>query len=240
MAAVLATRPSVASHLAAAYLWGLLRYRPETIHITAPTSRKPRREFRLHEAPLEAVDLTVVDCIPATSLARTQLDLAAMLGAERLKRTLERSEELKLFDLRDLDAVLGRYSHHPGAGPLSRALDIYRPDPAFTRSGLEERFLELVRKAGLPHPAMNCVVIGHELDAYWEAERFAVELDVFETHGTRAAFETDRLRGEDLLLAGIAVDRITGPRLKREPKQVMKRLGALLAQRRKELSSAGG
>ena len=32
-------------------------------------------------------------------------------------------------------------------------------------------------------------VEGFELDAYWEPERFVVELDVFETHGTRAAFE---------------------------------------------------
>lgn len=77
----------------------------------------------------------------------------------------------------------------------------------------------------MPAPSMNINVIGLELDAYWEPERFAVELDVYETHGTHAAFETDRLRNEDLLLAGIAVDRVTGPRLKREPERVMGRLG---------------
>lgn len=42
-----------------------------------------------------------------------------------------------------------------------------------------------------PVPAMNCNVAGMEIDAYWDAERFAVELDVYETHGTRAAFERD-------------------------------------------------
>jgi very-short-patch-repair endonuclease len=83
---------------------------------------------------------------------------------------------------------------------------------------------------------MNVNVIGHELDAYWEEERFAVELDVYETHGTHAAFEDDRMRNEDLLLAGIAVDRITGPRLKREPRRVMERLGRLLVRRREELN----
>jgi hypothetical protein len=82
---------------------------------------------------------------------------------------------------------------------------------------------------------MNANVIGLELDAYWEAERFSVELDVYETHGTRAAFETDRLRNEGLLLAGIAVDRVTGPRLKREPELAMERLGRLLVQRRRDL-----
>src|SRR5215469_6407188 len=39
---------AVASHLSAAYLWGLLRYRPETMHVTAPTRRRARRRFRVH------------------------------------------------------------------------------------------------------------------------------------------------------------------------------------------------
>lgn len=73
---------------------------------------------------------------------------------------------------------------------------------------------------------------GFELDCYWPEFRFAVELDVFETHGTRAAFERDRKRQEDLLLHGIAMTRVTGPRLEREPEEVMRRVGRLLAQRR--------
>jgi very-short-patch-repair endonuclease len=82
---------------------------------------------------------------------------------------------------------------------------------------------------------MNLNVAGLELDAYWPAERFAVELDVYETHGTRAAFERDHRRHEELLLAGIEFNRVTGPRLKSEPEQVMERLRTLLAQRRELL-----
>jgi hypothetical protein len=234
MAAVLAARPAVASHISAAYLWDLLRFRPEAIHVTVPTSRRPRRDFRLHCAPLAAADLTTVDRIPATGLARTQLDLAATLPERRLQASLERSEELRTFDLPELEEVLGRYSHHRGAKPLRAAIDIYRPEPAFTRSGLELRFLQLVREAGLPTPSMNLNVAGLELDAYWPNERFAVELDLYETHGTRAAFERDHIRHEELLLAGIEFNRVTGPRLKREPGQVMERLAKLLQDRRAE------
>jgi very-short-patch-repair endonuclease len=97
---------------------------------------------------------------------------------------------------------------------------------------LELRFLELVRGAGLPAPAMNYNVAGFELDAYWERKRFAVELDVYETHGSHAAFERDRLRQEDLLLLGVEMTRVTGPRLAREPKRVMERVATLLARRR--------
>jgi hypothetical protein len=240
LAAVLACAPAYASHASAGWIWGLLRYPPGTIDVTAPTRRHSKAAIRLHHARLDVCDCTKREGIPVTSLARTHLDLAVKLSPLRIARVLERSEELRLFDLTAFEELLSRVTHHPGVTPLRDALAIYRPDPAFTRSGVERHFLELVKSAGLPAPAMNCNVAGMELDAYWEAERFAVELDVYETHGTRAAFERDRLRQEDLLLAGIEIDRITGPRLEREPERVVERLGRLLAQRRALLRLSAG
>lgn len=232
LAAVLSSAPAFASHASAGWIWGLLRYPPETIDVTAPTRRHPRQSIRLHHASLDECDRTEREAIPVTSVARTQLDLAATFPPRRIERTLERSEELGLFDLTALEESLARTAHHRGAKPLREALAIYRPEATFTRSELERRFLALVRSSGLPTRAMNYNVAGLELDAYWEEERFAVELDVFETHGTRAAFERDRIRQEDLLLAEIEVDHVTGPRLKREPERVIQRLAMLLARRR--------
>ena len=37
-------------------------------------------------------------------------------------------------------------------------------------------FLDLVRRAGLPLPALNVMVRGFEVDAYWPAARLVVEL----------------------------------------------------------------
>ncbi len=148
---------------------------------------------------------------------------------------IERAEELRLFDLRGVDTLLQRAGGHPGVGRLRHALAIYRDDPAFSRSRLERRFLDLVRSAGLATPSMNFNECGYELDVYWRAERFAVELDVYETHGTRAAFEEDRLRQENLKLMGIEMIRVTGPRLDREPHKVIERVAALLEQRRRQL-----
>lgn len=235
MAAVLACRPSVAGHGSAAWLWGLSRSRPGTIHLVAPTRRRPRAEFVVHCAELAAVDMTAIDGVPATALPRTLLDLAVVLSSARFERTLERADELGILDLRMMDEVLGRNSGHPGAGSLRRAFALYRPEPAFTRSTLERQFLKLVRKKGLPIPAMNFNVRGYELDAYWEREQFAVELDVYETHGTHAAFERDRLREDDLLLIGVEMIRVTGPRLRREPDAVIHRVAAHLTRRRREL-----
>jgi hypothetical protein len=237
MAAVLAARPAVASHLAAGWLWGLVPNRPGTIHLTAPTARRAKRDFLVHRAYLPEQDRTVLETIPVTAVSRTLLDLAATLSASRFERILERSDELCLLDLRQVDALLKRVSHHPGVGRLRGALAIYREDPVFLRSNLERRFLDLVLEAGLPAPSMNYNVAGYELDAYWERERFAVELDVYATHGSRAAFERDRLRQEDLKLIGVEMTRVTGLRLDREPEVVMGRVAALLVRRRDERAS---
>jgi very-short-patch-repair endonuclease len=175
--------------------------------------------------------------IPVTSVARTKLDLAATLSMSRLVHVLERSEERRSFDLGAIDDLLARTVGHPGRGKLRAALAIYRDqDPAFERSKLEARFRRLLKRAGLPAPAMNLNVLGYELDAYWEPERFAVELDVYETHGSHAAFERDRLRQEDLKLKGVEMIRVTGPRLDREPEAVVARVAAHLEQRRRQLS----
>ena len=238
LAAVLACAPNaVASHLSAAWLWGLLRSCPGTFHVTAATRRHAKKRIRLHYAPLADEDRGLQEGIPITSVPRTLLDYAAMATDASLERALERSEERGLFDLRAVDALLSRAGNHPGAKRLRHALAIYREDPAFTRSGLERRFCDLVRRSGLPMPAANCWVGEYEIDAYWRAERFGVELDVYETHGTRAAFESDRRRQEDLKLRGIETIRITGPRLDREPTAVIDRIAALLAQRRPQLAS---
>lgn len=229
---------AIASHRSAAWLWGLLRYRPDSFDVTVPTRRGHARSgLRLHYAPLAEDDRAVRDDIPVTAVPRTLLDLAAALPPERLDRALERSEEMGIFDLGPMDALLARAGNHPGRGRIRRALALYRPPP-FTRSGLERRFLELVRRAGLPQPSTGYNVAGYELDVYWEAERFAVELDVYETHGSRRSFEDDRLRDETLKLQGIEMIRITGRRLDREPDQVLERLALFLRQPRRAASVA--
>lgn len=228
--------PAVASHGSAAYLWDLYRYAPEMIDVTAPIRRRAKRQFRVHFSSILAPeDRTRREGIPVTSVPRTLLDLAIRARPHQLDHLLERAEELGLFDLRALEDVLDRAGGHRGRGRLRNALALYRPDPTFTRSRFERSFRRRVRAAGLPAPAMNLNIEGYELDAYWPEYRFAVELDLFETHGTRAAFERDRLRQEELKLLGIEMIRVTLPRFQHEPEAVIRNLGALLDRRRREL-----
>jgi hypothetical protein len=125
---------------------------------------------------------------------------------------IERSEELKLFDLGPIESVLERNAGHhgrpkPGLSSVSgcRCLErsAVRPDPPHPR----------VARRG-PAGRGGCG-----------------QLDTFETHGTRAAFERDRLRQEELKLAGVEMIRVTGARLDREPDRVLERVAMLLETR---------
>src|SRR5215213_4545238 len=133
LAAVLACgQGALLSHASAAWLWGVSRSSPRPIAVTAPVPRGPRLPIRLHHSrTLVAGDAALVEGIPVTALPRTLLDFAGVARPRRLEQALERAEELALFDLGPVQALLGRNHGHLGAGALRRALALYRP-AAFT------------------------------------------------------------------------------------------------------------
>jgi hypothetical protein len=181
-----------------------------------------------------AGDRREIEGIRVTALPRTLLDLAAAGRIRKLEQSIEKAQRLGCLDLGEIETMLARRQPRiAGRRRLLEALEIYR-DPGFTRSRAELLFLALVEKNGLPRPATNIFVAGHEIDAYWETERFAVEVDGWGAHRTRAAFEADPLRQEDLKLAGIDSIRITARRIERDPELVAKRLRTLLEQRRSQ------
>jgi very-short-patch-repair endonuclease len=185
----------------------------------------------VHRADLTRADLARRDGIPVTSLARTILDLAVNSRERTVRRYIRTADDDKTFDLRAMEDLLERTKGHRGQAQVRAALEIYDETPAFTRSDIEKRFLEVVREAGLPMPSMNRFVAGYEIDAWWESARFAVELDIYATHGPRLSFEEDRERDDELLLAGIETTRVTGTRLAREPEAVVESLRRHLARR---------
>jgi hypothetical protein len=229
MAAVLACGPhALLSHGSAAHAWGLAPATSAQKDVTLPHGVGRHPGIRLHRCrTLTEDDRSLLDAIPLTSASRTLLDLAAAAAPGRVDRALEQAERLELFDLVAVESLLARCGRHPGAGRLRRALALYKPLP-FTRSELERRFLRLVEEAGLPAPVANSLVAGYEVDMHWASRRLVVELDGFEHHRTRAAFERDRRRDEDLKLAGFEVVRLTARRIADDPQGVAARLAALL------------
>lgn len=225
------------SHGSAAWMWGLSTGFPDPPHVTTSVRGHRRSGVRLHHSTiLEERDRVVCAGIPTTSVARTLLDLAIGQPRKRLEGALELAERRDLLDIGAVDELLARSGRHPGRKRLRLASRLFRA-PVMSRARSERLLLDVIRRARLPRPAINYVVAGCEVDAYWEKERFAVEIDGYETHRTRAAFERDPLQIEALKLAGIDAIRITARRLEREPAAVAANLAALLKRRGAETRS---
>jgi uncharacterized protein DUF559 len=231
LAAVLACGDeALLSHRSAAALWGLLPYAGSRVHVTA--ARRGRRSLRgicVHSIRRpHAENRAARSGIPLTSVARTLLDLAQNVRQDQLERAFEQAERLRLLDLAAVARLCERSNGHRGLTRLRPLLAQAGRPVAETRSELERRFLRLCDDAGLPPAAVNVVVAGHEVDALWRAARLVVEIDGFEYHGTRAAFERDRARDADLQLAGFRVLRVTAQRLSREPQAIASAIGSLI------------
>jgi predicted transcriptional regulator of viral defense system len=231
MAAVLAYGPkAVLSHRSAAALHGIRPdNRPKT-DVTLPSrSARPRPRIEVHASTtLEPADVTTVDGIPCTSLARTLLDLAEVVEKRAVEKAINQAEAMRRFDLRAVEEVLSRAAGRRGAAVLKRVLAEYE-GPTLTDRELEDRFLALCRSASVPRPAVNEWItldggVAYKADFLWRAERLIVETDGWGSHGTRQAFENDRRRDRRLSVAGWTVVRFTWRDVEREPGEVTETL----------------
>jgi very-short-patch-repair endonuclease len=229
LAAVLACGPGAAlSHRSAAWLWQLLEAEDGPIDVTVPRSNRRRPGLRVHRSRvLGREDVRTVRRIPVTAPARTLLDLAEVARDRELERAVDESIVRGLTSRAALAAALERANGHRGKGKL-RGLLARGEEPAFTRSQAEERFLALIRSAGLPAPQVNVQVAGHLVDFVWRDRCVVVEIDGYRFHSSRAAFERDRLRDAKLSASGVRVIRITWRQLSEEPFAVVARLAAVL------------
>jgi hypothetical protein len=224
---------ALVSYHSAGWLWGIWRGSPKPIHVTAFVPRHhpaPKGVIRHRARNLDNADRALIDGIPVTSVARTLLDLAWKLNGDQLRRALERTEDLGLFDLDELRAVVERNRGHHGARRLREALANYQPR-RYSRSGFERRFVDYVVAAGLPSPATGWNEIGYEIDVYWPEHNFGVELDAYETHGGRDAFERDHDRDLAFAMAEIATIRVSERQFLREPDVIAAKVDALLTRR---------
>jgi very-short-patch-repair endonuclease len=173
---------------------------------------------------------THLEGFPLTTPARTIHDLAGTLISRQLEQVLARADRQRLLDREKIGTLLKRYPRRRGRARL-RALLATPDGPALTRSEAEDRFLSLVRKAGLRHPETNVMVNGFEVDALWRAERLVVEIDGFAFHSLPGAFERDRQRDGVLAAAGFRVMRVVWRQLTLEPEALLARLVQALAVR---------
>jgi very-short-patch-repair endonuclease len=227
LAAVLACgEGAMLSHRSAAKHWGLLQAAPR-IEVSCSRSRPPGPRIVVHRSPLTPEDRVVDEAIPVATVARTIVDLAAILTQRRLSDAVNEAEVRRLFDLHEIEAVLARVPGRRGRGRLDRVLAAWKPRP-FPRSEAEHRFLELCERHGLPRPRVNTNFAGYEVDFLWPEAEVAVEVDGAHTHLTQQAFHRDRRRDRALAARGIQVLRVTWRDLEAGA-ELSKQLEAILA-----------
>lgn len=221
MAAVFACGPGAAlSHRTAAALWGIRDPGSGRIEVTSPRKSRSTETIGKHFGVLPADERTVRDGIPVTTPMRTVLDLGRVATPHSVEAALREAEYRELRDSLSLPVLLASHPRHRGAGAAAQALERIREDPGGRiRSPLEELFLPFLDRHKLPRPRVNAGVHvaatphepekRYEVDCLWEDRALIVELDGFETHRSRDAFESDRERDRRLATAGYRVTRIT-------------------------------
>jgi very-short-patch-repair endonuclease len=218
------------SHRGAAALWGLAKPWAPVVDVTAAAGRqgiRRRERIWIHRGRLHPEDRAVRAGIPVTTVARTLFDLAEFVSFKRLESAWEEADRLNLLQLRAVEGVCERGYGRRALRPIRRLLAEARA-ATITRSPLEDDFATFCHEHRLPMPSFNTRVLGYEVDALWPAQRLAAELDSWEFHRHRAAFERDRARDAALQAAGYRTIRITHRRLTNEPATVLKQLRALL------------
>jgi very-short-patch-repair endonuclease len=217
MAAVLsAGETAVASHRTAAVLWNLEGFRQGGPELTVPNGRWSRSPgVRTHES----TDLGLVrpvrrSAIPVTPVARTLLDLGAVMPRQAVLLAVDDARRRGLVDWDQLLDTLVAHARRGrrGVGVLRSILDEHFGEAAATDSGFERLVAVLLRQAGLPAPVLQHRVRvdgrDYRIDLAYPANRLALELDGG-IHMRRDLWENDHLRQNALILAGWTVLRFT-------------------------------
>jgi predicted transcriptional regulator of viral defense system len=235
-ATVLACGPGAAlSHASAMTLWGFWRQWDTPFEVTVPRNRRPKR-IRVHRSTtLHWRDVTTQLGIRVTTPARTLLDSAPRLNDRALKRAVNNALNSLWLTEDQLAETLARHPTAPGAKRIAKLLGM--PGTP-TRAEWEDDFPAFCATHSLPAPVMGAPLCGYLVDALFVAERVIVELDSWDFHKSKIAFETDRERDAETLAQGFVTIRMTWERIVQAPHREATRLQTILAKRRERGAAA--
>ncbi len=214
---------------AAAYFWRLLKGSappPEVISLTerripAIVTHRARRQ--------PGADAAVYRGIPITTVARTLVDLAAVLGPDDLARACHEAGVRHDTTPAAVEAVLARRPASPGARKMRRVIS---GEVKVTLSRLERRFQRRLQDAGLPLPETNRPSGGRRVDCRWPEYHLTVELDSYHFHRSRHAWENDRRREREARARGDDFRRYTWGDVFEHPRLMMRELIEFFARSR--------
>lgn len=233
MAALLAAAGlgAVASHRSAAALLRVPGFPRDLLEVTVPRDRRHRRPpgavVRRSRA-LPPHHVTVVEGLPATRLAQTLVDLAAVVHPARVERAVENALSAGLVTSTGLQAVVDELGSRGRKGiVLLRRIVSDRDDgqPA-PESALVVGFVSVLRRAG-PRVPVRQLAAGERqgwtgrADFAFPGARLLIELDGRRYHSAKADLEADRERDNRLVASGWRVLRVTWRQLVDHPDRIV-------------------
>jgi Transcriptional regulator, AbiEi antitoxin/AbiEi antitoxin C-terminal domain/Protein of unknown function (DUF559) len=199
---------------AAALLCGFWPYpQPQKVDVIVPRRVRSRRRITVHnviELPDDAV--IVVRGVRVTTPARTAIDLAGSLQSDRaFRRTVHEGQAKNILRFGDLVAEFERApACFPGKDRVFAELEA---GPTRTRSGLEERVVDILRAGDYPPYETNAhlpdLPSWVEVDVFFGGQKLVVEIDSDKYHKTPWRREQDAFKRELLKNAGYRVLVIT-------------------------------
>jgi hypothetical protein len=218
LAAVLASGDAAfASHATAARLWELPLPSIHEIEITIPRERRVRLPgVRAHQTGIfHELDFGELHGIPVARPARLLVDLSSRLSDADLGKAIDEGLRRGVLSLNAIQACAKRFDIAPGRSPsrLRRVLGNRIPGYDPGDSDLETEILEAILRANLPPPVRRYPLsVGGRrfvIDLAYPDLKTAIEVDGFDVHGTRSAFDADRERQNALVVARWRVLRFT-------------------------------
>src|SRR3954470_15785223 len=182
-----------------------------------------RRGIRVHRRT--GPEPTVHQGIPVTTPACTVIAIAPRLKGKELERAVNEADKLDLIDPETLRRALDKRPGERGVRTLRRLLD--HRTFTLTDSALEQRFLPIARRAGLPRPLTQATVNGFRVDFYWPDLKLVVETDGLRYHRTPAQQAKDLVRDQKHAATEVERLRFTHAQIAFDPAHVEATLRAV-------------
>jgi hypothetical protein len=193
--------------------WKVSRFKEPAILVAVPKRRRAQDGFEFVPDLLRPGEWLVRDAIPVCNLPRVLFDMSRSLMPEQVANVIHEAAFRRLYDPRQVRRT---------SSVLRAAMALHERGSAGTRSGLEDRFLKLIRGARLPEPVINTRHLGFELDFRWPG--LNVEIDG-EHHDRARNQRDDRIQDAVLRAHGFTVIRFREEDLDR-PGEVLRQLAA--------------
>lgn len=229
---------AVVSHESAARLHGIDGLDPARITVSVPVRRSNRFPgVIVHQlTDLMPEDTRLMSQMPVTNVARTMIDLAAVLPPKLLAECLDQAIRMKLTTYERVADMLASLSRKgkPGMAKLRKILEIRLGRKFVSDSTMETRIIGVIVESGLPLPTTQFRApwlkkVNGRVDLAYVPQQILIEADSLRFHGTPQAFQADRTRDNLAQLSGWIFLRYTWEDITKRPDMITDQIGNALS-----------